>query len=69
VKQLRRFEPIGAPALALAFVFLLLLAGLVLGGVSGGFSRQGLAGAAVAALIVASGLLYAWRLGAPGRRE
>jgi hypothetical protein len=54
-------------SVGLVFALLLVGAGLALG--AGSLDWQGAVTAAAAALIVALGLLYAWRLGAPGRRE
>jgi hypothetical protein len=69
VRRFRGLEPMRLLAAAAGLVFLLLLAGLLLAAVSGSLGWQAAISAAVAVLIVALGLLYAWRLGAPGRRE
>jgi hypothetical protein len=70
--QVRRFfglEPIRLLAAAVGLTFLLLLAGFAAGAASGALTWQAAVTAAIALLMVAAGLLYAWRLGAPGRRR
>jgi hypothetical protein len=62
-------EPIRLLAGAVALTFALLVAGFAVGAASGALTWQAAATAGVAILIVAGGLLYAWRLGAPGRRR
>jgi hypothetical protein len=56
-------------AAALAVAFGLLAAGFAVGAATGSLSWEGAVSAGLAVLIVAAGLLYAWRLGAPGRRR
>jgi len=68
MRRLDRFDPLLLLATAVGAVFLLLLAGAAIAASSGSLDWRALASAGVAALIVATGLLYAWRLGAPGRR-
>jgi hypothetical protein len=68
VRRLRTLEPMRLLSAAVAAVFLLLLAGLGLAIASGSIGWQGALTGSAAAVIAASGLLYAWRLGAPGRR-
>lgn len=68
MKRLSRLEPMRLLGAAAGAVVLLLLAGLVLAAASGSIAWQGAVTAVAAALIAALGLLYAWRLGGPGRR-
>ena len=56
-------------AVAAALTFLLLLGGFAAGAAAGALDWRAVASAGLAVLIVAAGLLYAWRLGAPGRRR
>ena len=62
-------EPMRLLAGAAGVTFLLLFGGFAAGAASGAFSWQAAATAGLAVLIAALGLLYAWRLGAPGRRR
>ena len=61
-----RVEPMRLLAGSAALVFLLLVAGFV---AAGALNWRAAATAGLAVLIAALGLLYAWRLGAPGRRR
>lgn len=65
---LRRLGPEGLTAGALLAVVVLLLAAFVLGAIRVGAGVEAWLAAAGLALIVASGLLYALRLGASGPR-
>ena len=69
VRRFLRIEPIRLLAGSVALTFALLLIGFGVGAVSGALTWQAAATAGVAILIAAGGLLYAWRLGAPGRRR
>jgi hypothetical protein len=69
VRRFRGQEPVRLLGAALALIFLLLVVGAGIAAAAGSLGWQGALSAAVAALIAALGLLYAWRLGAPGRRE
>lgn len=60
-----KVEPILLLAGCVALTFALLVVGFVVAAASGAYSWQALATTGVAILIVAGGLLYAWRLGAP----
>ena len=54
---------------SLALTFALLLVGFAVGASGGPFGWQAAVTVGVAVLIVAGALLYAWRPGAPGRRQ
>jgi hypothetical protein len=69
LRSLLKVEPMRMLAGSVAVTFALLFAGLAAGAVSGAFTWQAGVTAGIAVLIVAAGLLYAWRLGAPGRRR
>jgi membrane associated rhomboid family serine protease len=69
VKRFQKLEPMRLLAGSLGLAFALLVIGFAVGAYSGAFSWQAAVTAGAALLIVAGGLLYAWRLGAPGRRR
>jgi hypothetical protein len=69
VRRFLTVEPMRLLAGSAALTFLLLLAGFAAGAASGSLTWQAAVTAGVAVLIVFGGLLYAWRLGAPGRRR
>jgi hypothetical protein len=69
VRRFRNLEPVRLLGVALAGIFLLLLIGALVAAATGGLGWQGALSAVIAAVIAVLGLLYAWRLGAPGRRE
>jgi membrane associated rhomboid family serine protease len=69
MQRIRRLDPTRVLGGAVALVFILLVVGMVLAAIAGSVEWPGALSGAVAAIVAAIGLLYAWRLGAPGRRR
>ena len=69
VRRFRKLEPMRLLAGSVALVFALLVAGYAVGAAAGAFNWQAAVSVGVAVLIVAGGLLYAFRLGAGGRAD